>query len=54
MDLTQLRGQFDAIDDGLIRLFCQRMEVAAQIADYKKEHGHVFGHGREIYTFCSQ
>ena len=39
MDLTQLRGQIDAIDDGLIRLFCQRMEVAAQIADYKKEHG---------------
>ena len=39
MDLTQLRGRIDAIDDELIRLFCQRMEVAAQIADYKKEHG---------------
>lgn len=39
MDLTQLRDRIDAIDDELIRLFCQRMEVAAQIADYKKEHG---------------
>ena len=39
MDLTQLRGRIDAIDDELIRLFCQRMDVAAQIADYKKEHG---------------
>lgn len=39
MDLTQLRCRIDAIDDELIRLFCQRMEVAAQIADYKKEHG---------------
>lgn len=39
MDLTQLRGRIDAIDVELIRLFCQRMEVAAQIADYKKEHG---------------
>lgn len=39
MDLTQLRGQIDAIDDELIRLFCRRMDVAAQIADYKKEHG---------------
>ena len=35
MDLTQLRDRIDAIDDELIRLFCQRMEVAAQIADYK-------------------
>lgn len=39
MDLTQLRGRIDAIDDELIRLFCRRMDVAAQIADYKKEHG---------------
>lgn len=39
MDLIQLRGRIDAIDDELIRLFCRRMDVAAQIADYKKEHG---------------
>ncbi len=39
MDLTQLRGQIDSIDDELVRLFGQRMEIAAQIADYKKENG---------------
>ena len=39
MDIQELRGQIDLIDDELVRLFCQRMNVAAQIADYKKEHG---------------
>lgn len=37
MDLKELRLEIDKIDDGLVKLFCQRMEVAAQIADYKKE-----------------
>ena len=37
MDITELRGQIDAIDDQLVQLFAQRMDVAAQIADYKKE-----------------
>ena len=36
MDMNTLRGQIDAIDDQLVKLFCQRMDVAAQIADYKK------------------
>ena len=39
MDIQELRGQIDLIDDELVRLFCQRMNVAARIADYKKEHG---------------
>ncbi len=39
MDLTELRQQIDGIDQELVRLFAQRMEVAAQIGDYKKEHG---------------
>ena len=39
MDLTQLRNQIDSIDDQLVRLFCQRMEIASKIADYKKENG---------------
>lgn len=39
MDLNQLRGQIDTIDDALIRLFCKRMDVAAEIAAYKKERG---------------
>ena len=38
MDLTQLRNEIDKIDDELVKLFGQRMDVAAQIADYKKEN----------------
>ncbi len=36
MDLKELRTQIDAIDDQLVTLFAQRMEIAAQVADYKK------------------
>ena len=36
MDLTELRGQIDEIDDEIIKLFCRRMDIAAQVADYKK------------------
>ena len=39
MDLKELRGQIDEIDDQLVKLFCQRMDVAAQVAQYKKENG---------------
>lgn len=38
MDIQQLRGQIDQIDDQLVSLFTQRMEVASQIADYKKQN----------------
>ncbi len=38
MELQELRGQIDSIDDQLVNLFCQRMDVAAQIAEYKKEN----------------
>ena len=38
MELSDLRIEIDAIDDELIKLFAQRMEVAAKIAGYKKEH----------------
>jgi len=38
MDIQELRGQIDKIDDELVRLFGRRMDVAAQIADYKKEN----------------
>ena len=37
MELADLRNQIDAIDDELVKLFVQRMDVAARIADYKKE-----------------
>ena len=38
MDLKELRKQIDAIDDQLVKLFIERMNVSAQVADYKKEH----------------
>ena len=37
MDIQELRGQIDVIDDQLVDLFVQRMAVSAAIADYKKE-----------------
>ena len=36
MELKDLRSEIDKIDDELVRLFGARMEIAAQIADYKK------------------
>ena len=39
MDLKELRAQIDDIDDALVKLFCKRMDIAAQVADYKKENG---------------
>ena len=36
MDLKELRGQIDEIDDQLVELFVKRMDIAAAIGDYKK------------------
>ena len=30
MDLNEIRSEIDKIDDELVRLFCQRMHVAAR------------------------
>ena len=38
MELNDLRLEIDDIDAQLVKLFGQRMDVAARIADYKKEH----------------
>ena len=38
MELNELRSQIDTIDDELVQLFCRRMEVAEQIADYKRKN----------------
>ncbi len=38
MDLNELRNQIDSIDTDLVRLFTQRMDLAAQVAAYKKEN----------------
>ncbi len=39
MDIQDLRKQIDGIDDQLVALFAQRMAVAAEIADVKRENG---------------
>ncbi len=36
MDLTEIRQKIDGIDQELVRLFCARMNLSAQVADYKK------------------
>ena len=38
MDISQLRNEIAKIDDELVKLFGQRMDVAARIADFKKEN----------------
>jgi len=48
MDLLELRNEIDQIDNELVRLFCQRMEVSAKVADYKKQQNLPIYHpGRE-------
>ena len=39
MDLTELRKQIDGIDDQLVQLFCRRMALCAQVAEYEKANG---------------
>ena len=38
MDIQELRNEIDNIDDELVRLFCRRMDMSAQVAEYKKEN----------------
>ncbi len=38
-DLTSLRSEINRIDDDIVRLFGERMEVAGEIAAYKKANG---------------
>ena len=48
MDLNQYRKEIDEIDDQMVNLFVRRMEVAENIARYKKEQGlPVLDAGRE-------
>lgn len=39
MDLTECRKQIDQIDDEILRLFLKRMELASQVADFKRDNG---------------
>ncbi|MBQ2854580.1 MAG: bifunctional chorismate mutase/prephenate dehydratase [Oscillospiraceae bacterium] len=34
--MTQIRNEIDSIDDQLVQLFCKRMELSSQVAQYKK------------------
>jgi len=53
MDLQDLRHKIDNIDDELIRLFEERLGVAADIARYKQQHGlPVFDPAREKQKLC--
>ena len=38
MDMQDFRKRIDEIDKGLVDLFQQRMDVSAEIAQYKREH----------------
>ncbi len=38
MNLEELRLKIDEIDDGIVKLIEQRMDVAAEIAEYKKQN----------------
>ena len=38
MDLNELRNEINRIDDEILELFLRRMDVAEQVADYKREH----------------
>ena len=35
MQLKDLRTEIDKIDDELVKLFVRRMDICAQVADYK-------------------
>ncbi len=39
MELQDLRAEINQIDEELVSLFLKRMNVAAEVAAYKKEHG---------------
>lgn len=57
MEINELRSQIDAIDNTLVDLFVKRMEVSAQIADYKKANNlpiHVPSREREILQEVAQ
>lgn len=38
MDLKELRGEIDAVDTQIARLFARRMQLGGAVADYKREH----------------
>ena len=48
MDLSEIRKKIDDIDSKLLPLFLERMQISAEVAEYKKAHGlPVLNKGRE-------
>lgn len=43
MDLLELRGQLDLIDEEIVKLYEERMEISSKVADYK------IGTGKKIF-----
>ena len=39
LSIEELRKQIDDIDTQMVKLFCERMQVAAGVAEYKRQHG---------------
>ena len=39
MSLSELRERIDRIDERITALFCERMGVSLEIAEYKRTHG---------------
>lgn len=53
-DLLELRDEIDVIDKQIVKLYQQRMEIAAQVAEYKIETGKkVFDKEREASKLAS-
>ena len=38
MELAEIRKKIDEIDGQLLTLFCRRMDLVKQVAEYKMEH----------------
>ena len=54
MNMDELRGRIDAVDDELLRCFAERMDIAGDIARYKAEHGlPVLDERREREKLCA-
>ena len=48
MNLDEIRTEIDAVDDELTKLFTKRMELAAEVAEYKRENAmNVYDPARE-------
>ena len=55
MDLNELRGQIDSIDEQLVKLFSERMKISGRIAEYKTENGlPIYDEKREIEKLAQE